>query len=253
MVLDEVQHAGILAENDELHVGFDQLRDQFDEEIPLAALIFPRVVAALNQAWMAADPLESGDDGENVHIRDRARTFFQLRQFLPAFVDHLPIEGDLVVTQLADPVVVDDGREFRQDLAPASPEDKGMDQAAELVSHLFAVALDDRLDIEPLELALATQETWQTDVEKRPEVLQGVFHGSAGEADLYPAVQVPHRLMGGSRAVFQVLNLVEEDDIEGLRSQQVKILPDDAVGGEEETVLLCRWQIPLWTVVDGVV
>jgi len=165
---------------------------------------------------VATDLLEPGDEGQ-YHYEGGGRLpvvrVFGVR--CHHLVDHLTVEADLIVAQLAKPIIVYGLQQFRQHLAPAPSEEERGDEADEPLAYRFAGVFADRPFVQLYELTPAAQESGQADVEEGAEILQGIFNRGSGKADFHSAGEGRHRLMDTGCGIFQVLDFVEEGELKG--------------------------------------
>ena len=77
-----------------------------------------------------------------------------------------------------------------------------MDETAQPFTHLGVAVFGYRLHIEPLKLPLAAEKPGQADIKKGPEILQGVFDGSPGQADFNMTTETRYGLVYRGGTVF---------------------------------------------------
>ncbi|MNJ57194.1 hypothetical protein D3C77_527730 [compost metagenome] len=132
------------------------------------------------------------------------------------------------------------GRQLGGYLLLGSAQQERADAAGQVGQALGIAMAFDRGPVGLVEVLEVAQPARHQEVEDRPQLAEVVFHGRAGQAQALFGLQFADgegRLAG---AAFDVLRLVEHQQVPRLRAQVFEVAGYQGVGGQDQVVVVQR-------------
>ncbi|MFT6178148.1 MAG: hypothetical protein ACJA16_005478 [Akkermansiaceae bacterium] len=126
------------------------------------------------------------------------------------------------------------GREFGRDLVFGATKDEGTEAGAEEFAAFFVVFFFDGVLVVFSEALERPEEAGHEEAEEGPEFAKVVFDRGAGEANAVAASEFAGCFADFGRGVFDMLGLVEDDELELVFFKFFDVALDEREGGDDE-------------------
>ena len=231
------QHRGKLAEHEHTMLTVQRFVEEFKEELHLGRRMVALDPFEPEQVDMVAGLPQPEQRLEDLHPALVEAVFFHhVGNLLFRILQQLRINLMLVLRQLARGNALDLGRQILGHLLLETPQQEGMQFAAQVQLGMLAVrtAVCDRQFILLMECLVLPQVARHQEIHDGPQIVHAVFNGCPGQHQPVEGLDLLRRKGVLRRAVLDVLRFVQYGDCIGVFEVLFDIAAHQGIGSDDQ-------------------